>query len=148
MPFMLSKPKRDPGPFYSSFVFSLFQARRLLPTSSFPFLHPYHTLYSFAMPPATVITAAMLQYQDQDKRYMLARRSAAAEAITPTEDQRITLIIIASYTFAILLLWNMPIAKIVLAPFKVGRPLYTTSSPFFVQYRALFWKKYTYGYYY
>lgn len=80
----------------------------------------------------------MLQYQDQDKRYMLARRSAAAEAITPTEDQRITLIIIASYTFAILLLWNMPIAKIVLAPFKVGRPLYTTSSPFFVQYRALF----------
>ncbi|KAI9243904.1 peptidase M50B-like-domain-containing protein [Phascolomyces articulosus] len=40
-------------------------------------------------------------------------------AFTPTEDQKIILYIIAGYTAAILLLWNMPIAKILLAPFKL-----------------------------
>ena len=46
--------------------------------------------------------------------------NAVREAFTPTHDQKIILIIIAGYTGAILLLWNMPIIKIILAPFKVS----------------------------
>lgn len=39
--------------------------------------------------------------------------------LVPTDDQKTTLIVIGAYTGAILVLWNMPIAKIILAPFKV-----------------------------
>ena len=53
--------------------------------------------------------------------YLMPRQSEdpVRNAFTPTDDQKITLYIIAGYTAAILLLWNMPIAKIILAPFKV-----------------------------
>lgn len=57
------------------------------------------------------------------ENYLVARQ-AVAEATTnrlaPTEDQKIILIIIGVYTAAILVLWNMPIAKIILSPFKVS----------------------------
>jgi tetrahydromethanopterin S-methyltransferase subunit E len=39
----------------------------------------------------------------------------------PTSDQKTILIIIGVYTAAILILWNMPIAKIALSPFKVNK---------------------------
>lgn len=58
------------------------------------------------------------------ERYLIARQAVADSAVnslTPTQDQKITLIIIGVYTAAILVLWNMPIAKIVLSPFKVTR---------------------------
>lgn len=54
--------------------------------------------------------------------YLVARQAvqdSVANRLTPTEDQKITLIIIGVYTAAILILWNMPFVKIVLAPFKV-----------------------------
>jgi hypothetical protein len=58
------------------------------------------------------------------ERYLIARQAvtySAVNSLTPTQDQKITLIIIGVYTAAILVLWNMPIAKIVLSPFKVTR---------------------------
>lgn len=54
--------------------------------------------------------------------YLVARQAvteSATNRLTPTEDQKIILIIIGVYTAAILILWNMPIAKIILSPFKV-----------------------------
>lgn len=54
--------------------------------------------------------------------YLVARQAVqdgVANSLTPTDDQRITLIVIGVYTAAILILWNMPFVKIVLAPFKV-----------------------------
>jgi hypothetical protein len=39
----------------------------------------------------------------------------------PTSDQKTILIIIGVYTAAILILWNMPIAKVALSPFKVNK---------------------------
>lgn len=56
------------------------------------------------------------------ENYLVARQAISEEAtnrLTPTEDQKIILIIIGVYTAAILILWNMPIAKIILSPFKV-----------------------------
>lgn len=56
------------------------------------------------------------------EHYLVARQAVTENAVnrlTPTEDQKIILIIIGVYTAAILILWNMPIAKIVLSPFKV-----------------------------
>lgn len=58
----------------------------------------------------------------QYEHYLIARRSVE-EALTPTDDQRTTLIIIGAYTAGILVLWNMPFIKYILAPFKV-RSLY------------------------
>lgn len=55
--------------------------------------------------------------------YLVARQAVTENAmskLTPTEDQKIILIIIGVYTAVILVLWNMPIAKIVLSPFKVS----------------------------
>ncbi|KAI8148355.1 peptidase M50B-like-domain-containing protein [Fennellomyces sp. T-0311] len=56
-----------------------------------------------------------------DAHYLIPRQTAddVRARFTPTEDQKITLIIIAGYTGAILLLWNMPYVKIILAPFKL-----------------------------
>ncbi|KAL1934648.1 hypothetical protein VTP01DRAFT_6830 [Rhizomucor pusillus] len=54
--------------------------------------------------------------------YLVARQAVqdgVANSLTPTDDQRITLIVIGVYTAAILILWNMPFVKIVLAPFKL-----------------------------
>jgi hypothetical protein len=56
------------------------------------------------------------------EHYLVARQAVtdtAVNRLTPTEDQKIILIIIGVYTAAILILWNMPIAKIILSPFKV-----------------------------
>lgn len=61
----------------------------------------------------------------QYEHYLIARRSVE-EALTPTDDQRTTLIIIGAYTAGILVLWNMPFIKYILAPFKV-RSLYDTA---------------------
>lgn len=58
--------------------------------------------------------------------YLVARQAVADQVgnrLTPTDDQRITLIIIGVYVAAILILWNMPFVKIVLAPFKVSARL-------------------------
>jgi hypothetical protein len=66
------------------------------------------------MAPATI--------DPQYEHYLVARQNVvdqAATGLTPTSDQKITLIIIGVYIAAILILWNMPIAKIILAPFKV-----------------------------
>lgn len=57
------------------------------------------------------------------EHYLVARQAVTENAVnrlTPTHDQKIILIIIGVYTAAILVLWNMPIAKIVLSPFKVS----------------------------
>ncbi|KAI9313116.1 peptidase M50B-like-domain-containing protein [Dichotomocladium elegans] len=54
--------------------------------------------------------------------YLVARQAVQDEItnrLTPTSDQRTTLIIIGVYVAAILILWNMPIIKIVLSPFKL-----------------------------
>lgn len=67
--------------------------------------------------------APVLEYNSYE-RYLVARQAvaeAATNSLTPTQDQKITLIIIGVYTAAILVLWNMPIAKIVLSPFKVNK---------------------------
>ncbi|ORX48027.1 hypothetical protein DM01DRAFT_1326683 [Hesseltinella vesiculosa] len=59
---------------------------------------------------------------DSYEHYLVARQAvqaSAASTLTPTEDQKIILIIIGVYTAAILVLWNMPYIKIVLAPFKL-----------------------------
>lgn len=56
------------------------------------------------------------------EHYLQARQAVADSAtnsLTPTQDQKIILIIIGVYIAAIMILWNMPIAKIVLSPFKV-----------------------------
>ncbi|GAA5796190.1 peptidase M50B-like-domain-containing protein [Helicostylum pulchrum] len=56
------------------------------------------------------------------EHYLVARQAVTENAVnrlTPTEDQKIILIIIGVYTAAIMILWNMPIAKIVLSPFKL-----------------------------
>ncbi|CAM0135299.1 hypothetical protein VKS41_000117 [Umbelopsis sp. WA50703] len=56
------------------------------------------------------------------KHYLVARQNVADQAtvgLTPTSDQKIILIIIGVYIAAILILWNMPIAKIILSPFKL-----------------------------
>jgi hypothetical protein len=69
------------------------------------------------MPPAIVTTA-----DSQYDHYLIARQNVAdqtATGLTPTADQRTILIIIGVYIAAILILWNMPIAKIILSPFKV-----------------------------
>jgi hypothetical protein len=61
------------------------------------------------------------------ERYLVARQVVADQAVsalTPTSDQKITLIIIGVYTAAILVLWNMPIVKIVLSPFKASIFMY------------------------
>lgn len=68
------------------------------------------------MPPAIIGT------DSQYDHYLVARQNVADQAasgLTPTADQKIILIIIGVYIAAILILWNMPIAKIVLSPFKV-----------------------------
>ncbi|CDS05518.1 hypothetical protein LRAMOSA08046 [Lichtheimia ramosa] len=52
------------------------------------------------------------------EQYLIAKRSVE-EALTPTDDQRTTLIIIGAYTAGILVLWNMPFIKYILAPFKL-----------------------------
>jgi hypothetical protein len=60
---------------------------------------------------------------DSYDHYLVARQAVqdqATDRLTPTEDQKIILIIIGVYTAAILVLWNMPIAKIILSPFKVS----------------------------
>ncbi|RCH88057.1 hypothetical protein CU098_003391 [Rhizopus stolonifer] len=65
--------------------------------------------------------APTLDYNSYE-RYLVARQAVAenaANSLTPTQDQKITLIIIGVYTAAILVLWNMPIAKIILSPFKL-----------------------------
>lgn len=72
---------------------------------------------STCMPPAIVTTA-----DSQYDHYLIARQNVAdqtATGLTPTADQRTILIIIGVYIAAILILWNMPIAKIILSPFKV-----------------------------
>jgi hypothetical protein len=56
------------------------------------------------------------------EHYLQARQAvgeSAANSLTPTQDQKIILIIIGVYIAAIMILWNMPIAKIILSPFKV-----------------------------
>ncbi|KAI9027638.1 peptidase M50B-like-domain-containing protein [Phycomyces nitens] len=56
------------------------------------------------------------------EHYLVARQAVqehAVNALTPTQDQKTILIIIGVYTAAILVLWNMPIAKIILSPFKL-----------------------------
>lgn len=58
----------------------------------------------------------------QYEHYLVARQNVADQAatgLTPTSDQRTILIIIGVYIAVIMVLWNMPIAKIILAPFKV-----------------------------
>lgn len=60
--------------------------------------------------------------QTSYEHYLVARQAVQDDVtnrLTPTDDQRITLIIIGVYVAAILILWNMPIIKHVLAPFKV-----------------------------
>ncbi|KAJ1652598.1 hypothetical protein IWQ61_007106 [Dispira simplex] len=42
-----------------------------------------------------------------------------AEAVTPNDDQRILLYLIAGYSVAILILWNVPYLRVVLYPFKL-----------------------------
>ncbi|KAI9599030.1 peptidase M50B-like-domain-containing protein [Syncephalis fuscata] len=42
-----------------------------------------------------------------------------SEAITPNEDQKTTLILIGAFSVAILILWNVPILKTILYPFKL-----------------------------
>lgn len=69
---------------------------------------------------------------DSYEHYLVARQAVqdqATDRLTPTEDQKIILIIIGVYTAAILVLWNMPIAKIILSPFKVsdGRSFCSTA---------------------
>ncbi|KAJ2961996.1 hypothetical protein NQZ79_g2755 [Umbelopsis isabellina] len=56
------------------------------------------------------------------ENFVEARQNVADQAavgLTPTQDQKIILIIIGVYIAAILILWNMPIAKIILSPFKL-----------------------------
>lgn len=60
------------------------------------------------------------------EHYLVARQAVTENAVnrlTPTADQKTILIIIGVYTAAILVLWNMPIAKIILSPFKVSYPI-------------------------
>ncbi|KAF7727894.1 hypothetical protein EC973_006893 [Apophysomyces ossiformis] len=60
--------------------------------------------------------------QTSYSHYLVARQAVqdqAANKLTPTEDQKIILIIIGAYIVGILVLWNMPIAKIILSPFKL-----------------------------
>jgi hypothetical protein len=69
---------------------------------------------------------APLDYRSYEN-YLVARQvvaDSAANRLAPTEDQKIILIIIGVYTAAILILWNMPIAKIILSPFKVRSVIY------------------------
>ncbi|KAI8318716.1 hypothetical protein GQ54DRAFT_266554 [Martensiomyces pterosporus] len=40
-------------------------------------------------------------------------------SLTPTKDQKITLIIICVYAVAILILWNLPFVNVILLPFKL-----------------------------
>ncbi|KAL1922052.1 uncharacterized protein VTP21DRAFT_10694 [Calcarisporiella thermophila] len=42
-----------------------------------------------------------------------------AQTLTPNDDQRITLYIIVGYAIGILILWNVPIIKTILYPFKL-----------------------------
>lgn len=67
------------------------------------------------MPPALVHDTSYAHYLHARQ----AVENAAVQALTPTHDQQIILYIIAGYVAAILLLWNMPVAKIILSPFKV-----------------------------
>ena len=67
--------------------------------------------------------APVIDDQTSYAHYLVARQAVqddAASRLAPTDDQRITLIIIGVYVAAVLILWNMPIIKIVLAPFKVS----------------------------
>ncbi|ORX68970.1 hypothetical protein DL89DRAFT_247062 [Linderina pennispora] len=41
------------------------------------------------------------------------------EGLTPTHDQKITLVVIGAYALAILILWNMPYVNYILYPFKL-----------------------------
>lgn len=49
----------------------------------------------------------------------LFARQNASPSLTPTDDQKITLYIIAGYIVGILILWNLPVVKVILSPFKV-----------------------------
>ncbi|KAI8985955.1 peptidase M50B-like-domain-containing protein [Pilobolus umbonatus] len=56
------------------------------------------------------------------ENYLVARQAVAentVNSLTPTHDQKIILGIIGAYTLAILILWNMPVIKVILAPFKL-----------------------------
>ncbi|KAI9317536.1 peptidase M50B-like-domain-containing protein [Dichotomocladium elegans] len=54
----------------------------------------------------------------QYSHYLIARQNVQ-EALSPTEEQKKTLIVIGAYSLGILVLWNMPVVKIILAPFKL-----------------------------
>jgi hypothetical protein len=41
------------------------------------------------------------------------------DSLRPTPEQRTTLIIIGAYALAVLILWHLPVLKIILYPFKV-----------------------------
>ncbi|KAG2221136.1 hypothetical protein INT45_004445 [Circinella minor] len=66
--------------------------------------------------------APVIDDQTTYSHYLVARQAVQDEALnrlTPTDDQKITLIVIGVYVAAVLILWNMPFIKIVLAPFKL-----------------------------
>ena len=62
----------------------------------------------------------LLRRQDQGQN----QNQSIKERLTPTHDQKITLIIIASYTVAILILWNVKYLRELLKPFKVRNKVY------------------------
>ncbi|WFD37664.1 uncharacterized protein MJAP1_000611 [Malassezia japonica] len=51
--------------------------------------------------------------------YVVVRRAPDYQKLDPTTDQRNTIIVACVYALAILLLWNIPILKVVLYPFKL-----------------------------
>ena len=70
--------------------------------------------------------APVIADQTTYSHYLVARQAVqdeAANRLAPTDDQKITLIVIGVYVAAVLILWNMPFIKIVLAPFKVKKKM-------------------------
>ncbi|OZJ04656.1 hypothetical protein BZG36_02875 [Bifiguratus adelaidae] len=61
----------------------------------------------------------MAPYLGLDKRQTPFDQTTTGNPLTPTDDQKVILYIIGGYIAGIIILWHMPILKVILSPFKL-----------------------------